>query len=96
MAWQEMKSTPRVQDHRQGPGPHYIRYTITFTGTAGTDDLEANRPQGGDTYSDVTGSGSLDSTGLDAEPTVIDSGTVSYATVVKCHVTCVFEGLYTV
>jgi len=83
--WSELKGTRQVFDQY----PHYIEYVITFTGAPAS-----ARPNSGDTYSDVTGSGSLSSANLTREPVAVHVGQMYRVTVNKSHVTIRFRGRY--
>lgn len=85
MAWEELKGSRRVEDNK----PTTIDYIITFEGT--TSD---SAPSGGDSYSDVTSSGSLSDTGLWREPVAVSVGHVKYKTDQKANVTVRFRGHY--
>ena len=86
-AWKELKGTRQPED----APPHHMDYVITFTAATG----EA-LPAGGEKIADITGSGTLPSTGLDAEPEAVQVSARIYATPTKDHVTVRFRGLYAV
>ncbi len=96
--WYEMSGTRKVTEYGTGPGPHYTDYTITFIGTEATDNLAAAMPIPGDLYTDVKGSGSLDtSVGTivyDNEPCIIQVSESHKLTENRCMVTCRFRGYH--
>ncbi len=80
--WQELSGARNVSD----TDPQTIQYRISFLANTGT-----ALPSAGDTISDVIGSGSLSSTGLDREPVVVHIGARIKATVLRDIVTLVFQ-----
>ena len=96
MAWAEMSGTKRIEMHGQGPGAHYVDVIISFIGVEGTENLKAAMPTLGDLYTDVVGSGTLDSDYgaivLDAEPSITQVSESHKLTEKKCMVTCRFRG----
>ncbi|MBS3821710.1 MAG: hypothetical protein KGY81_08110 [Phycisphaerae bacterium] len=85
MAWSEVKGSRRIEDSQ----PNTIDYVITFE--AGTSETI---PSCGNTYSDVTGSGSLSSTDLWREPVAVSVGELKYKTAATANVTVRFRGHY--
>jgi len=90
MAWSEMTGTRKTTRQGRGPGPFTETVQITFVGTTAQ-----TTPSNGDSYSTIVGSGNLPSTGLDAEPEVIQVGRVKKITSTKSQVTVLF-GAYNV
>jgi len=80
--WSELSGTRRIID----TDPQTIRYQITFTAATGS-----AIPANGSVYSDFTGAGTLTSTDLDREPVLVHMDDRVKATILKDHVTCVFQ-----
>jgi hypothetical protein len=85
MAWKEMSGTRRIED----AAPSHVDYIITFDG-ATTDTVPTN----GNTLATILGSGTLPSTGLDAEPTAVQVSYVKKFTQNKSKATVRFRGFY--
>ncbi len=85
MAWKELRGTRQITDN----DPHNIDYEITFQG-----DIGDTKPSQGNTISDITGSGSLPSTGLFAEPDAQGISQVTKVTATKTRVKVRFRGEY--
>jgi len=81
--WEELTGTRKVLDS----DPQTLQYEITFTGLTAS-----ARPTNGQTYAEITGNASgFTTTGLDREPVAASVSQAKKATILKSHVTVVFE-----
>lgn len=84
--WNELVGTRKVLES----DPQTLRYEITFTAVTAT-----ARPSTSDTYLTITGEASgFTTTDLDREPVVVQVSQLKQATILKSHVTCVFQAHY--
>lgn len=90
MAWKEMSGTRVVTINGMGPGPHIQDTQIGFIGTAASDAA----PTRGQLLTDVLGSGTLPSTDLDAEPSIVQVSDVYKLTEIKNMITVRFRAWY--
>ena len=88
MAWKEMSGTRRVEDSGLGPSAFTQDTIISFVGIAGTD----TKPSNGNKLTNILGSGTLSSTGLDAEPSAVQISDIRKITELACQVTVRFRG----
>ena len=88
MAWKEMSGSRRVEENGLGPGVFVRDTIISFIGIAGTD----TKPSNGNKLTNILGSGTLSSTGLDAEPSAVQISDVRKITELACQVTVKFRG----
>jgi hypothetical protein len=97
MAWAEWSGTRQMQMTGSGPGVHSVDISIAFLGVTGTENLAANMPVPGDTFVDVTGSGTIGTSFGDIvlarEPKVVWVSQVTKMTQQRCRVVCTFRGL---
>ncbi len=86
--WSELDGTRQVDDS----DPQVLRYQIKFTADVAD---TPTRPSNGDTYLTITGNASgFVTTGLDREPVAVSVGETVKATILKSHVTVVFQAHY--
>lgn len=90
MAWKEMSGTRVVTINGMGPGPHTQDTVISFVGVNATD----TAPTRGQKLTDVLGSGSLSTTDLDDEPSIVQVSDVFKLTEIKNMITVRFRGWY--
>ncbi len=91
MAWLEIEGSRRSEQGVSGNGARYIQYTIAFSGPNG----EA-APSLGDKLTTIHSGRTLSSTGLSAEPAVVQVSDVKKAPDGLAMVTCRFRGWFVV
>lgn len=89
MAWAEMSGSRKSSQGVAGNGARYIEYEIAFRGAFGD-----AAPSLGDLLTAIDSGNSLSSTGLAAEPAVVQVSDVKKAPDGLAVVTCRFQGWF--
>ncbi len=97
MAWVIGKGSRQQEQHGTG-GLFYTDFIFTVIGTTGTEDIAANKPALGEELTEVIGGAEtlrdLTNT-MDAEPTVVSVGQISYLTANRCSAKIRLRGFLT-